>query len=187
MSIPGLDMKTLKSEGEYREMHHMHSPSRVQENFCLRQPVVVLLSEGHGSTSRIDKERFVDGSDKVADFLREFGPEFFVGRREVPILIGGNYDRVDLELFHAGLLCYILVEIKIEKFKHSHVSQMYSYLNWYKQNKMREGQQLPIGLIVCKTRDEETVHYALGDLGKEIFVSEYITNLPTEKEIKKEL
>lgn len=125
--------------------------------------------------------------DKVESFLREFGPEFFVGRREVPVLIGGNYDRVDLELFHAGLLCYILVEIKIEKFKHSHVSQMYSYLNWYKENKVREGQQLPIGLIICKTKDEETVHYALGDLRKEIFVSEYITNLPTEKEIKKEL
>lgn len=125
--------------------------------------------------------------DKVEDFLREFGPEFFVGRREVPVLIGGNYDRVDLELFHAGLLCYILVEIKIEKFKHSHVSQMYSYLNWYKENKMRKGQQLPIGLIICKTKDEETVHYALGDLRKEIFVSEYITNLPTEKEIKEEL
>jgi predicted nuclease of restriction endonuclease-like (RecB) superfamily/uncharacterized protein YjiS (DUF1127 family) len=125
--------------------------------------------------------------DKVEDFLREFGPEFFVGRREVPVLIGGNYDRVDLELFHAGLLCYILVEIKIEKFKHSHVSQMYSYLNWYKENKLREGQRLPIGLIICKTKDEETVHYALGDLRKEIFVAEYVTNLPTEKEIKEEL
>ena len=42
--------------------------------------------------------------DKLSHFLREFGPEFFVGRREVPILIGGNYDRVDLELFHSGLL-----------------------------------------------------------------------------------
>ncbi len=124
---------------------------------------------------------------KVEDFLREFGPEFFVGRREVPVLIGGNYDRVDLELFHAGLLCYILLEIKIEKFRHSHVSQMYSYLNWYKENKLREGQRLPIGLIICKTKDEETVHYALGDLRKEIFVAEYVTSLPTEKEIKEEL
>jgi hypothetical protein len=64
---------------------------------------------------------------------------------------------------------------------------MYSYLNWYKENKLREGQRLPIGLIICKTKDEETVHYALGDLRKEIFVAEYVTNLPTEKEIKEEL
>jgi len=124
---------------------------------------------------------------QVEDLLQELGSDFFIGRREVPVLIGGNYDRVDLELFHAGLLCYILVEIKTEPFKHSHVSQMYSYLNWYKENKWRQGQRQPIGLIICKTKDEETVHYALGDLKKEIFVSEYKTKLPGEEEIKEKL
>ena len=123
----------------------------------------------------------------LEEFLRELGPDFFIGRREVPVLIGGNYDRVDLELFHAGLLCYILVEVKTEKFKHSHVSQIYSYLNWYKENKWREGQRQPIGLIICKTKDEETVHYALGDLRKEIFVAEYKVKLPTEIQIKEKL
>ncbi|MDP2908562.1 MAG: PDDEXK nuclease domain-containing protein, partial [Nanoarchaeota archaeon] len=64
-----------------------------------------------------------------------------------------------------------------------HVSQMYSYLNWYKENKWKKGQRLPVGLIICKSKDEETVHYALGDLRKEIFVSEYKVKLPSEKEI----
>jgi len=120
-------------------------------------------------------------------FLQELGSDFFIGRREVPILIGGNWDKVDLELFHAGLLCYILVEIKTEPFKHAHVSQMYSYLNWYKEHKWQEGQRQPIGLIICKTKDEETVHYALGDLKKEIFVAEYKIKLPSEEEIKKRI
>ncbi len=122
--------------------------------------------------------------EKLEQFLRELGPDFFVGRREVPILISGNYDKVDLELFHAGLLCYILVEVKNESFQHKHVSQIYSYLNWYKQNKQRKGQRPPIGLIICKTKDEETVHYALGELKKEIFVAEYQTKLPTKEQIK---
>lgn len=121
---------------------------------------------------------------KLEKFIQELGPDFFVGRREVPILISGNYDKVDLELFHAGLLCYILVEVKNEPFQHKHVSQMYSYLNWYKQNKQRKGQRPPIGLIICKTKDEETVHYALGELKKEIFVAEYQTKLPTKDQIK---
>jgi len=125
--------------------------------------------------------------EKLEEFLRELGPDFFIGRREVPILIGGNYDRVDLELFHAGLLCYILVEVKTEKFRHSHVSQIYSYLNWYKENKWRKGQRQPIGLIVCKTKDEETVHYALGDLKNDIFVAEYQLKLPSEKLIETKL
>lgn len=124
---------------------------------------------------------------QVEKFLQAMGSDFFVGRREVPLLVGGNYDKIDLELFHAGLLCYILVEIKTESFQHQHVSQMYSYLNWYKQHKMRKGQRPPIGLIICKTKDDETVHYALGDLKKEIFVAEYQTKLPTKEEIQKVL
>jgi len=80
--------------------------------------------------SEYKEEDFKNGLlNKLKKFLQELGPDFFVGRREVPILIAGNYDKVDLELFHAGLMCYILVEVKVEPFKHSHVSQMYSYLN----------------------------------------------------------
>lgn len=123
--------------------------------------------------------------NKLEKFLQELGPDFFIGRREVPILIGGNYDKIDLELFHAGLLCYILVEIKTEPFRHFHVSQMYSYLNWYKQKKMQKGQRSPVGLIICKTKDEETVHYALGDLNREIFIAEYKTRLPSKEQIKR--
>jgi len=62
---------------------------------------------------------------------------------------------------------------------------MYSYLNWYKQNKLQPGQKPPIGLIICKTKDEETVHYALGDLKKEIFIAEYKTKLPSKEQIKR--
>ncbi len=122
---------------------------------------------------------------KLERFIQELGPDFFVGRREVPLLIAGNYDKVDLELFHAGLLCYILVEIKTEPFQHQHVSQMYSYLNWYKQHKLRPRQRPPVGLIICKTKDEETVHYALGDLKKEIFIAEYSARLPSKDKIKR--
>ena len=122
---------------------------------------------------------------RLEGFLHELGADFFIGKREVPILIGGNYDRIDLELFHAGLLCYILVEIKTEPFQHKHISQMYSYLNWYRENKWQPPQKQPIGLIICKTKDEETVHYALGDLKKDIFVAEYKTRLPSKEKIKK--
>ena len=125
--------------------------------------------------------------NKLEKFLQELGSDFFIGRREVSVLIGGNWDKVDLELFHAGLLCYILVEIKTEQFKHTHVSQMYSYLNWYKEHKWQEGQRPPIGLIICKTKDEETVHYALGDLKRGIFVAEYKVKLPSEEEIRRRI
>nr|MBC8521773.1 DUF1016 family protein [Methanomicrobia archaeon] len=64
---------------------------------------------------------------------------------------------------------------------------MYSYLNWYKEHKWQEGQRPPIGLIICKTKDEETVHYALGDLKRGIFVAEYKVKLPSEEEIRRRI
>jgi len=125
--------------------------------------------------------------NKLEKFLQELGSDFFIGRRELPIVIGGQYFNIDLELFHAALNCYVLVEVKTEKFKPAHVGQMNAYLNWYKDNRWLEGQRHPIGLIICKTKDEETVHYALGDLKKDIFVSEYKTKLPSEEDIKREI
>ncbi len=124
---------------------------------------------------------------RIEKFIHELGSDFFVGMREVPILVGGQYYKVDLELFHAGLLCYIIIEIKTEPFKPAFVGQMNAYLNWYKENKWTEGQKHPVGLIICRTKDTETVHYALGDLKKDIFVSEYKTKLPSEEEIKNAL
>ena len=55
------------------------------------------------------------------------------------------------------------------------------------KDKWQEGQRHPIGLIICRTKDEETVHYALGDLKREIFVAEYKVKLPSEEEIKRYL
>lgn len=124
---------------------------------------------------------------KIEKFLQELGSDFFVGKREVPLLIGGQYFKIDLELFHAGLLCYVIVEIKTEPFRPAFVGQMNAYLNWYKENNWAEGQKRPIGLIICRTKESETVHYALGDLTKEIFVSEYKTKLPSEDEVKRAL
>ncbi|MBI2128642.1 DUF1016 domain-containing protein [Candidatus Woesearchaeota archaeon] len=162
-----LPLKTIEPEQIFKEVYHF--------NF---------LSLDENSKETEFKDALLNKFEKL---LQELGSDFFIGRREVPILIAGNYDKIDLELFHAGLLCYILVEIKTEEFKHSHVSQMYSYLNWYKENKLKNGQRLPIGLIICKTKDDETVHYALGGLKKEIFVAEYKIKLPSEQEIKSKL
>ena len=125
--------------------------------------------------------------NRIEKFLQELGSDFFVGRREVPLLIGGQYYKIDLELFHAGLLCYVIVEIKTESFRPAFVGQMNAYLNWYKENKWTEDQKRPIGLIICRTKESETVHYALGDLKKEIFVAEYKVKLPSAEEIKKAL
>ena len=76
---------------------------------------------------------------------------------------------------------------KTEKFRREFVAQINQYLTYIRENDKLEGEKDPIGLIICKEKDEEEVHYALGRLKKEIFVAEYKTKLPSEQEIKSKL
>ena len=124
---------------------------------------------------------------KTEQLLLEFGTDFALLARQKPILIDGEYHRVDLELYHRGIPCIILVDLKIGKFKADYVGQMNKYLNYYRENRKYEWELDPIGLIICEHKGKEEVHYALGGLNNKIFVSEYKAKLPDEKEIEKKL
>ncbi|ODS38176.1 MAG: hypothetical protein A7316_00315 [Candidatus Altiarchaeales archaeon WOR_SM1_86-2] len=98
---------------------------------------------------------------KTEQLLLEFGTDFALLARQKPIIIDGEYHKVDLELYHRGIPCIILVDLKIGKFKADHVGQMNKYLNYYKENRKYEWELDPIGLIICEYKGEEEVHYAL--------------------------
>lgn len=110
--------------------------------------------------------------DKIEKVLLEFGKGFaFIGKQQ-KLVIAGQYHKIDLVFYHRLLKCIVLVELKTEKFKRDFVAQMNEYLTYIREKDKIEYEREPIGLIVCKEKDEEEVHYALGDLSKEIFVSE---------------
>lgn len=124
--------------------------------------------------------------DNIQKILLEFGRGFaFMGNQE-KILIGGQWHKADLLFYHRFLRCIVLVELKKEKFKPEFVGQINKYLTYFRENKL-ETERDPVGLIICKGKDDEEVHYALGKLKEDIFVAEYKTYLPSEEEIKKKL
>ena len=58
------------------------------------------------------------------------------------------------------------------------------YLNYYRENEMTKGDALPVGVILCAQKNQALVHYATGGLSQQIFVSEYLLNLPSEEELR---
>ena len=122
--------------------------------------------------------------NQVEKLLLEFGNDFFLGGRQRKIIIDQQIHSVDIEFYHRGIPCIVLVDLKIGSFKSEYVGQMNKYLNYYKENKTYQGEKPPIGLIICENKGEEEVHYALGGLQNKIFVAEYKTKLPSEIEIK---
>ena len=124
--------------------------------------------------------------NSIQKILLEFGHGFaFMGNQQ-KILIAGQWHKVDLVFYHRFLKCIVLVELKTEKFKPEFVGQINKYLTYFRENKL-ENERDPIGLIICKEKNEEEAHYALGKLSEDIFVAEYKAYLPSEKEIIKRL
>lgn len=123
----------------------------------------------------------------IESFLLELGRGFaFVARQKRFVLDGDEY-RIDLLLFHIGLKRYIVCEIKVEKFTHSHAGQINFYINWVKDNILPRAENDPFGIILCADKNNTTVKYATGGLSNKIFVSKYLLELPKPEELQREL
>lgn len=123
--------------------------------------------------------------DKLEQFLLELGRGFCFEGRQRRILIGGEYYFVDLVFYHRILKCHVLVELKTERMSHEAIGQLNTYLNWFKDHEMCEGDNPPVGILLCTERNEELVRYATAGMTNELFVSKYEVVLPSTDELEK--
>jgi len=119
--------------------------------------------------------------------LYEFGEDFAILGRQVPIKIDRETHYIDLVLYHCGIPCKILVDLKVGKFSSRDVGQMNKYIGYYRRYKQYAHEQDTIGLIICREAGREEVVYALDGLEEKIFVARYKVKLPSEAKIKKAL
>lgn len=116
-------------------------------------------------------------------FLLEMGRGFCFEARQKRILIDRDYFKADLVFYHRILKCHVIVDLKIDRFRHEYASQLNMYLNYYKHEVMEQGDNPPIGLLLCADYGETTVRYATEGLSN-VYVSQYRLQLPTEDEIR---
>ena len=120
-------------------------------------------------------------------FLLELGSDFcFIGRQK-RLRVGDEWYRVDLLFFHRRLRCLVIIDLKIGRFTHADAGQMHLYLNYAQEHWVHEGENPPVGLILCARKDEAVAHYALERLPNKVMASEYRTALPDEKELAAEI
>ena len=78
-----------------------------------------------------------------------------------------------------------MIDLKCVKFSHADAGQMNVYLNYYKENETNEGDNPPIGIILCASKNENLVKYATTGLPQQVFVNKYRVSLPKEAELQK--
>ncbi len=123
--------------------------------------------------------------DKLQGFLLELGHGFCFEARQKRILIGETYGFADLVFYHRILKCHVLLELKSESFTHENIGQLNTYVSWYAKNMMSEGDNPPVGILLCTQKDHALVEYALAGMGNGLFVSKYQLELPRKEEIQR--
>ena len=116
--------------------------------------------------------------EKMQSFLLELGHGFCFEARQKRLIIGDEYFFVDLVFYHRILKCHVLVELKVGVFTHEHIGQLNTYVTYYRTHEMAEGDQPPIGILLCTGKNEALVEYALAGMDNRLFVSKYQLELP---------
>jgi len=133
----------------------------------------------------------------IREFLIELGAGFaFVGR-QVPIKVGRKEYRLDLLFYHLHLRCFIVIELKMEDFEFEHAGKMNGYLNIVNKQFAQAQDNPSIGIILCASKDDVEVDFALTNIDQPIGVSEYKflkllpqrlrATMPTAKQLQTEV
>ena len=117
-------------------------------------------------------------------FLLELGRGFTFVARQRKIRIDAEWYKIDLLLFHRRLRCLVVIDLKIGKFSHADAGQMNLYLNYAKEHLVEPGENTPIGLILCSQKSDTVVRYAMGGINAQVFASQYLSELPTEEDLR---
>lgn len=118
----------------------------------------------------------------LEEFLLELGRGFMYVGSQQRITIGNNHYYVDIVFYNKILKAYVLIDLKMGDLHIEHAGQMNAYLNYYKTEVNDEGDNPPVGIILCKTSKDVVAEYALGGLSNQVFASSYVYYIP-DKEV----
>lgn len=121
----------------------------------------------------------------LQDFLLELGKGFCFENRQKRMIIDDEYYFADLVFYNRILHCSVIVELKNDEFRHEYLGQLNAYVSYYKENEMHEGDNPPVGILLCTRKGEKMVEYALAGMDNKLFVSTYMLQLPDKALLEK--
>ena len=125
--------------------------------------------------------------DHLQEFLLELGRGFsFVARQKRFDMDGRNF-YVDLVFYNYKAKCFVLIDLKRGDLTHQDIGQMQMYVNYFTREEMNDGDNPPIGIILCADKSDTLVRYTLPEDNKNIFASKYMLYIPTEEELRIEM
>ena len=140
-----------------------------------------------------DEDTYLEGDlessilSHIRDFLMELGRGFaFVARQQHIVTETSDY-YLDLVFYNIELKCYVLIDLKMGKITHQDVGQIDMYVRMYDDLKRGQGDNPTIGILLCSETDEDIARYSVLHYNDRLFMSKYLTYLPTKEQLKTEI
>ena len=167
------------------EIATLESPKKAED--IIRDPYVLEFLGLSSSDDFYESDLEQALISHLQKFLLELGRGFSFVARQKRITFDGRHFRIDLVFYNYLLRCFVLIDLKIGDLTHQDLGQMQMYVHYYEREMMNEGDNPPIGIVLCADKSESIVKYTLPENEKQIFASKYKLYLPSEEELLAEL
>lgn len=180
-------LQSPKKEAVVAEMQQLTAPLRDDARSFMKDPVVaefLQLPSNSGYTETQLEHAIIA---HIKEFLLEMGRGFAFMAEQYHISTDVGDFFIDLVFYNVILKCYVLIDLKTKKISHQDVGQLDMYVRMFDDLKRTEGDNPTVGLLLCSETSEDIARYSVLNGSKQLFASKYLTYLPTEDELAKEI
>ena len=143
---------------EYERIGYKEELEEPKVNTLIKNPIIIKIPK-HIKEKINEKVLHQLILDDICNFLKELGSGFSFIDHEYKIKIGNTYHSIDFLLFNIEFNCYVIVEIKITKFKPEYIGQVNKYMNYIDKNIRKITNNKTIGIIICKRENKYVMEY----------------------------
>lgn len=179
-------LQSQNKEVVHNEMQSLTAPLQDKLEY-LKNPVVAEFLGFKNNTDYTESKLEQSIIDHLVQFLMELGKGFaFVDRQKHVHTEKEDY-YIDLVFYNYHLRSFVLIDLKTTKLSHQDVGQMDMYVRMYDEIVRPEGHNPTIGLLLCAETDEDIARYSVLNDSDQLFAAKYLTYMPTEEELRREI
>lgn len=176
-----------KNKNKVAQEIYKLEPQRKQPEDIIKDPYVLEFLGLPENMDFLEKNLEQALIEHLQKFLLELGRGFSFVARQKRITFDGRHFYIDLVFYNYILKCFVLIDLKVGDLTHQDLGQMQMYVHYFEDEMMTEGDNPPIGIVLCADKSESVVKYTLPKGEKQIFASKYMVYLPTEEELLSEV
>ncbi len=180
-----LQAPNQKAVTEEMKRKTAHFPSSQFE--LLKSPLVAEFLGFKNEDTYLESDLETAILSHIRDFLMEMGRGFaFVARQQHIVTEADDYF-IDLVFYNIELKCYVLIDLKMGKITHQDVGQIDMYVRMYDELKRTPGENPTIGILLCSETDKDIARYSVLHDNGNLFMSKYLTYLPSKEQLRREI